>query len=280
MAGEVLLRANKQLQTPFTLSEALILSYQNSLVLMRRNPPELAVEDEPDIVRQFCEYGDEEYQRYGGGEGVLTARGGGGFRNHQEGECVPTIKKARVEREDFVKLVVSVIKDFQGGLVQEAYIQLQKGTEETTMWIPLDPVDFSLSGDAHMSSLRTGPTRLLNVCYYVRTWLEHHDRADALHCAGPLNLLISTEVNYKRDKHSRSELQNRKSIWQGSAYRLRFRFKGQCYEEDEWSYLEQLKDWTRVDPEAFWKGTLSESRLDTILGMQQDALDRFMSDTS
>ena len=23
--------------------------------LMRRNPPELAVEDEPDIVRQFCE---------------------------------------------------------------------------------------------------------------------------------------------------------------------------------------------------------------------------------
>ena len=31
MAGEVLLRANKQLQTPFTLSEALILSYQNSL---------------------------------------------------------------------------------------------------------------------------------------------------------------------------------------------------------------------------------------------------------
>ena len=29
----------------------------------------------------------------------MTARGGGGFRNHQEGECVPTIKKARVERE-------------------------------------------------------------------------------------------------------------------------------------------------------------------------------------
>ena len=148
------------------------------------------------------------------------------------------------------------------------------------MWIPLDPVDFSLSGDAHMSSLRTGPTRLLNVCYYVRTWLEHHDRADALHCAGPLNLLISTEVNYKRDKHSRSELQNQKSIWQGCAYRLALRFKGQCYDEDEWSYLEKRQDFAHADPEALSKGILSGSLLDTILGMSQDALARFMSDTS
>ena len=31
VAGEVLLRANKQLLSPFTLSEALILPYQNSL---------------------------------------------------------------------------------------------------------------------------------------------------------------------------------------------------------------------------------------------------------
>ena len=30
-AGEVLLRANKELTTPFTLAEALILPYQNSL---------------------------------------------------------------------------------------------------------------------------------------------------------------------------------------------------------------------------------------------------------
>ena len=31
VAGEVLLRANEELTTPFTLSEALILPYQNSL---------------------------------------------------------------------------------------------------------------------------------------------------------------------------------------------------------------------------------------------------------
>ena len=247
---------------------------------MKQN--KLPKKDQPDIKKPFCEYGDEEWSRYGGGEGVLKARGGGGFKNHQEGECLPEIKKARVERKGFVELVVSVIKDLQEGRVQEAYIQLQKGTEETTKWIPLNPADFSLSADAHMSSIRTRPTRALNLCYYVRTWLEHHDRADALQCHGPLDLLISTEAPRQSDRnpHSSSELQNRKSIWQGSAYRLRLRFKGQCYEEDEWSYLEQPKDWERVDPEAFWKGTLSESRLDTILGMSQGALDRFMSDTS
>ena len=140
---------------------------------MKQN--KLPKKDQPDIKKPFCEYGDEEWSRYGGGAGVLAARGGGGFRNHQQGECMPEIKKARVERKDFVELFVSVIKDLQEGRVQEAYIQLQKGTEETTKWIPLNPADFSLSSDAHMSSLRTQPTRLLNICYYLRTWLEHHD---------------------------------------------------------------------------------------------------------
>ena len=246
--------------------------------MMKQN--KLPKKDQPDIKKPFCEYGDEEWSRYGGGAGVLAARGGGGFRNHQQGECMPEIKKARVERKDFVELFVSVIKDLQEGRVQEAYIQLQKGTEETTKWIPLNPADFSLSSDAHMSSLRTQPTRLLNICYYLRTWLEHHDREDALQCDGPIKLLLSTEVNYKRDKHSRSELQNQKSIWQGCAYRLALRFKGQCYDEDEWSYLEKRQDFAHADPEALSKGILSGSLLDTILGMSQDALARFMSDTS
>ena len=242
---------------------------------------QLPKKDYPDLKRPFCEFGAEEYERYGGGEGVLVARGGGGFRNHQQGECLPKIKRQRVQRQDFVTLVVQMIKDLQEGKVQEAYMQLQKGTEETTMWIPLVPTDFSLSGDAHMSSLRTSrPMRLVNICVYSRLWMGHYDLEDAKRCADPLKHLLRTEVNYERDQHSRSELQNTKSIWQGSAYRVALRYKNMCYPDGVYHIIEQPAYWTRVDPEAFWKGTLSESRLDTILGMQQDALDRFMSDTS
>ena len=245
---------------------------------MKQN--KLPKKDQPDITRPFCEFGDEEWSRYGGGAGVLAARGGGGFRNHQQGECIPTVKKARVERKGFVELILQLINDLQEGKVQVAYMQLQKGTEETTMWIPLVPTDFSLSERDHMSSLQTRPTRLLNICFYTRLWLGHYDLEDAKKCEGPLNHLLVTEVNYERDQHSRSELPNTKSIWQGSAYRVAFRYKGMCYPDGVYHIVEQPAYWTRVDPEAFSKGILSGSLLDTILGMSQDALARFMSDTS
>ena len=40
---------------------------------------QLPKKDYPDLKRPFCEFGAEEYERYGGGEGVLGARGGVGL---------------------------------------------------------------------------------------------------------------------------------------------------------------------------------------------------------
>ena len=211
----------------------------------------------------------------------MTARGGGGFRNHQQGECLHKIKRQRVQREDFVTLVVQMIKDFREGKVQVAYIQLQKGTEETTKWMPLDPADFSLSTDAHMSSLRKPrPTRVVNICVYTRLWLGHYDLEDAKRCVNPLKVLLRTEVNYERDQHSRSELQNSKSIWQGSAYRVALRYKGMCYPDGVYHVIEQPGYWKRVDPEAFKKDVLAVYYLDNIVHLPQNARDFFMSETS
>ena len=245
---------------------------------MKQN--KLPEKDQPDLKRPFCEYGDEEWSRYGGGKGVLTARGGGGFRNHEKDECIPAIKKARVERKGFVELILQLIKDLQEGKVQVAYMQLQKGTEETTKWMPLDPADFSLSADAHMSSLQTQPTRLVNICVYTRLWLGHYDLADAKRCEGPLKHLLVTEVNYKRDQHSRSELQNEKSIWQGCAYRAALRYKNMCYPEGVYHIIHQPGYWTLVDPEAFKKDVLAAYYLDNIVHLPQNARDFFMSETS
>ena len=242
---------------------------------------QLPKEDYPDITRPFCEFGDEELLRYGGGAGVLAVRGGGGFRNHQKGECIPTVKKARVERHDFLELILQLINDLQEGKVQVAYMQLQKGTEETTMWIPLVPTDFSLSGHAHVSSLRTSrPTRLVNICVYSRLWMGHYDLEDAKRCANPLKYLLGTEVNYERDQHSRSELPNTKSIWMGSAYRVALRYKDMCYPDGVYHIIEQPGYWTHVDPEAFKKDVLEVYYLDNIVHLPQNARDFFMSETS
>ena len=87
-------------------------------------------------------------------------------------------------------------------------------------------------------------------------------------------------MNYKRDKYSRSELQNRKSIWQGCSYRTAFRYKDMCYPDGVYHIIEQPGYWARVDPEAFKKDVLAVYYLDNIVHLPQNARDFFMSETS